>query len=99
MKSIKQQALEICNIYIQEDRPSFLNEALKRIKHKIEAIDEFKDFSEPFDFDGSHLCQISESQECGAVIQKWEVIQVIMNIPILKDNQKIVKYRHLDSFL
>ena len=99
MKSIKNQVLEICDMYIQKDKTSFLNEALKRIKHKIEAIDEFKDFSEPFDFDGSHLCQISEAQECGAVIQKWEVVQVIMNVPILKDNQKIVRHRKLDDFL
>ncbi len=73
----------------------FIGETARRIKAKVEDLDEFKGIETPTEYDGQYLCQYLETQECGTKVKEWGVFNVVMNIFLIKENQKITKYRFL----
>jgi hypothetical protein len=96
MKTFKDEAMSICDIYIDTDT-GFISELAKRIKAKIEDIKEFESIDIPTQSDGQFLCKYSELQECGTEILKWGVFYVIQNKFILRDKQKIIEYKQLPN--
>jgi len=92
----KEEAISICEIYMHNDS-GFTYELAKRIRAKIEDIKEFYSIDTPTEFDGQYLCKYIELQECGTELVKWGVFDVIQNIFILKDNQKIIEYQKLPN--
>lgn len=92
----KEEAMSICDIYIETDT-GFISELAKRIKAKVEDLDEFTSIDIPTELDGQYLCKYIELQECGTELAKWGVFDVIQNVFILKDNQKIIEYQKLPN--
>jgi len=48
------------------------------------------------EFDGDYLCMIERDNECGTTSKYQQVIQCSMNIWILKDKEKVIKWKKLE---
>ena len=49
------------------------------------------------ELDGDYLCMIERDNECGTTSKYQQVIQCSMNIWILKDKEKVIKWKELSS--
>lgn len=96
MEIFKEDVIEICEIYNEPDN-GFIGETARRIKAKVEDLEWFKSIDIPTEYDGQYLCQYSELQECGTELKRWGIFDVIMNVFIVKANQKIIKYIFLPN--
>ena len=50
------------------------------------------------EFDGDYLCVVERSNECGTISRCQQVIQCSMNIWILKDSERVIKWKNISSY-
>jgi len=49
------------------------------------------------EFDGDYLCMIQRRNECGTISEYQQVIECSINTWILKDNEKVLRWKKLSS--
>ena len=49
-------------------------------------------------FDGDYLCVVERSNECGTISRCQQVCQCIMNVWVLKDSERVIKWKNISSY-